>query len=98
MGLDETSGARSGRKLQRLNKAKRYRVARNPIHGYVVNPGTYIAYHVVHDFGGWTSIGRQRFSQRITATLLTEFDLNFRTWIQGLVKGFKVRERKGNTK
>ncbi len=39
-----------------------------------------------------------RFSQRITTTLLTEVDLNFRTWIQGLVKGFKVRERKGNTK
>ncbi len=36
-----------------LNKAKRYRVARNPIHGYVVNRGTYIVYHVVHDFGGW---------------------------------------------
>ncbi len=30
--------------------------------------------------------------------LLTEVDLNFRTWIQGLVKGFKVKERKGNTK
>ncbi len=46
MGLDET-------KLQRLNKAKRYRVAQNPIHGYVVNQETYIVYHVVHDFGGW---------------------------------------------
>ncbi len=31
-GLDETSGA-AVPKLQRLNKAKRYRVARNPIHG-----------------------------------------------------------------
>ncbi len=30
--------------------------------------------------------------------LLTEVDLNFRTWIQGLVKGFKVKKRKGNTK
>ncbi len=47
--------------------------------------------------GGIRSVDK-RFSQRITATLLTEVDLNFRTWIQGLVKGFKVKERKGKHK
>ncbi len=33
------------------------------------------------------SIGWQRSSQRVTTTLLKGVDLNFRTWIQGLVKG-----------
>ncbi len=33
------------------------------------------------------SIGLQWFSQRVTTTLLKGVNLNFRAWIQGLVKG-----------
>ncbi len=55
-------------------------------------------YHVVHDFGGWPRSVDSGSHSELQATLLTEVDLNFRTWIQGLVKGFKVKESKGNTK
>ncbi len=48
--------------------------------------------------GRVASIGWQRFSQRVTTTLLTGVHLNFRTWMQGLVKGVQSeREERKNT-
>ncbi len=52
-------------------------------------------YHIIHDLAG----GLDRLTTVLTTTLLTEVDLNFRTWIQGLVEGVQSeREERKNTK